>query len=167
MKTLSFLLLNFLILICFANFSVFSQDSELVLENGVKAHKGIDAVYKDFSEGYRTLKPEMVANLYTEDAAYLSPNGPVTNGRAAILENFTGFFDNVRNSGRNMTISFQILQRQVEKNLGYDVGIYTLNYYKDGKSLSEHKGKFVVVAVKENGKWLFQVDGYSSLEAEK
>jgi hypothetical protein len=143
----------------------FSQNSDLVLENGVKSHKGIDAIYSKFSEAYRTLKPEIVANLYTSDAAYLSPNDEITNGRAAILDNFVSFFKNVKNSGQNMNISFQIFQRKVEKNMGYDVGIYTINFYKDGKVINQSKGKFVTVSVKDkNNRWLFQVDGYSSLK---
>lgn len=64
-----------------------------------------------------------------------------------------------------MTISFQIFQRKVDKSLGYDVGIYTIRQYKDGKEVGMGQGKFVVVAVKEkNGKWRFQVDGYSDLK---
>lgn len=150
-------------LFCFS--AVNAQNSELILEEGVKPHKGIDAIYKDFSKSYRELVPEMVANLYTKDAAYLSPNDDITSGREAILENFTGFFNNMKNSDRNMTISFQIFQRKVEKNMGYDVGIYTIDFFKDGKKTGESKGKFVVVAVKEkDGKWRFQVDGYSSLK---
>lgn len=142
-----------------------AQDSELILENGVKQHKGIDAIYKTFSEGYRTLKPEMVANIYTEDAAYLSPNNAITNGRKAISDNFTSFFKNVKNRGQTMDISFQIFQRKVTKRMGYDVGIYTINFYKDGKAVNESKGKFVVVALKgKDKKWRFQVDGYSSLK---
>jgi uncharacterized protein (TIGR02246 family) len=156
--------LVFIIMLSFAAAS--AQNSGLTLDEGVKAHKGIDAIYKTFGDGYRELKPELVADLYTEDAAYLSPNAAVMTGRAAILENFTGFFNNVRENGRNMAISFRILQRRVEKNLGYDVGIYTLTSYKDGKQLGEpNQGKFVVVAVKEkDGKWRFQVDGFSSLK---
>jgi uncharacterized protein (TIGR02246 family) len=143
----------------------FAQNSELVLNDGVKSHKEIDAIYKIFSDGYRTLKPEMVANLYSTDAAYLSPNDDITNGRKAILENFTGFFNNMKERGQNMTISFQIFQRKVEKSLGYDVGIYTIDFFKDGEKVGESKGKFVVVAVKEkDGKWYFQVDGYSGLK---
>lgn len=154
-----------LIILC-GIFAINAQNSaELVLGKNVKTHKGIDEIYKVFSESYRTLKPEMVANLYTEDAAYLSPNEDVTNGRQAILENFTRFFDYVRNNGENMTISFEILQRKVEKKIGYDVGIYTIRRYKDGKEVITGQGKFVVVAVKEkDGKWRFQVDGYSDLK---
>ena len=120
---------------------------ELILEKGVKRHKGIDAIYKSFSESYRTLKPEIVANLYKEDAAYLSPNNDITNGRKAILDNFTNFFKSVKSRGQNMTISFQIFQRRVTKKMGYDVGVYTINFYKDGKKVNDSKGKFVVVAV--------------------
>lgn len=145
-----------------------AQTPELKLEKGVPPHKGIDLIYAAFSESYKTLKPEIVANLYTEDAAYLAPNEEIVNGQKAILENFTGFFENVKSRGQSMTISFQIFQRKVEKKIGYDVGIYTINFFEDGKKINDSKGKFVVVAVKEsNGKWLFQVDGYSALQQDK
>lgn len=66
-----------------------------------------------------------------------------------------------------MAISFQIFQRKVDKNLGYDVGIYTITQFKDGKKLGSGEGKFIVVAVKEkDGKWRFQVDGYNNLKPE-
>lgn len=174
MKKFSFMILFSLLF----SYEVFSQEKyqvdgadnadmqiDLVLENGVKSHKGIDSIYNTFSEGYRTLKPELVANLYTENAAYLSPGGDIRFSRNEILKSFTRFFTNVKKTDRNMTIKFHIFQRKVEKNMGYDVGVYTLHYYKDGKMLSEHKGKFVVVAIKgKDKKWRFQVDGYSSLK---
>lgn len=143
----------------------FAQTPEPRLEKGVSPHSEIDAIYKTFSDGYRNLKPDLVANLYSEDAAYLSPNDEIVNGRAAILENFTNFFENVKGRGQKMTISFQIVQRKVEKKIGYDVGIYTIYFFKDDQKVNESKGKFVVVTVKEpGGKWKFQVDGYSSLK---
>ncbi len=157
--------LSILALITFGVCSVKSQTSELMLENDVKSHKGIDSIYKKFSESYRTLNPEIVANLYTEDAAYLPPNNDILNGRKSILENFSSFFTSIKNSGQNMTISFRIFQRKVTKKMAYDVGIYTINFYKESKVVNFSKGKFVVVAVKEKDKkWRFQVDGYSSLK---
>ncbi len=156
------------LIVSLSSLFVSAQNSELILEKGVKQHSGIDEIYKTFSAGYRTLKPELVANLYTVDAAYLSPGGEIRFSRDEILKSFTRFFTNVKETDRNMTIKFQIFQRKVEKNLGYDVGVYTLNYYKDGKMLSEHKGKFVVVAVKgKDKKWRFQVDGYSDIKPPK
>ena len=140
-------------------------DAPLFLNEGIKPHKEIDAIYTKFSEAYETLKPEMAANLYTGNAAYLQPDADVLTRRNAILENFRSFFDSVKNDDRNITISFQILQRKVEKNIGYDVGIYTLSSFSNDKKIGQSKGKFVVVAVRESdGKWRFQVDGYSGLE---
>ena len=156
------LLLSFLLLFpSIAN----AQNSELILEKGVPAHKEIDAIYKTFSEAYRTLDVEKVANLYSENAAYLPPDNDILQGRAEIRPTFKSFFDYIKNEGRTMTISFQIFQRKVDKNLAYDVGIYTIRQYKDGKEIGTGQGKFVVVAVKEkDGKWRFQVDGYSELK---
>ena len=155
-------------LICFSFSIINAQNSELILENDVKPHKGIDNVYKTFSESYRTLKPELVANLYAEDSAYLAPNRDIMNGRKAILANFKRFFNNVKSREQSMTISFQVFQRKVTKKMGYDVGIYTIDFYKDGKKINDSKGKFVVVAVKgKDKKWHFQVDGYSSLKPPK
>ena len=150
-------------------FSIVSsaQVGRLTLEDGVAQHEGIDTVYAKFSQSYETLDPNIVANLYTEDAAYLSPNSGITNGRKAILANFTRFFKNVKTRGQKMTISFQIFQRKVDGNMAYDVGIYTIDFYKDGRSVNNSKGKFVVVAVKSEGEWRFQVDGYSALAPPK
>ncbi|NOT49420.1 MAG: hypothetical protein HOP17_16975, partial [Acidobacteria bacterium] len=116
---------------------------ELVLDAGVKPHAGIDEIYRNFSEAYRTLNSDLVAGLYTEGAAYLVPDQDVMTGRDNIGKSFRGFFESVKGDGRNMTISFRILQRNAEKQLGYDVGIYTLRIFKDGKEKSSGKGKFV------------------------
>lgn len=161
-KTAVIVLLNLILAL-----SVFAQTGEesLKLETGVRMHQGIDEIYRQFSDSYRTLNVEKVTNLYTEHAAYLAPERDITQGRAAIRENFRSFFERVKTDGRNMTISFQILQRQVDKNMAYDVGVYTIRSYKDGKQIGTGQGKFVVVAVKEkDGKWRFQVDGYSGLK---
>jgi len=150
--------------------SAFSQTPEnfLKLENGVAAHKEIDAIYRQFSEAYRTLDFEKVTNLYAADASYLPPDSEILKGRGQIRPTFQSFFDWVKKEGRTMTISFRIFQRRVEKNLGYDVGIYTITQFKDGKNLGSGEGKFIVVAVKEkDGKWRFQVDGYNNLKPEK
>lgn len=156
------ILLSMLVL---AAVSVNGQNAELTLEKGVSAHKEIDAIYKSFSEAYKTLDVEKVVNLYTEKAAYLSPENDILQGREAIRPTFKSFFDWVKAEGRTMTISFQIFQRKVDKNLAYDVGIYTIRQYKDGKETGSGQGKFVTVAVKEkNGEWRFQVDGYSDLK---
>lgn len=159
----------FLLWILLAVVSTNAQSNNLTLEKGVAPHKEIDAVYKSFSEAYRTLDVEKVSNLYSESAAYLPPDSEILQGRAAIRPTFQSFFDWVKKEGRTMTISFQIFQRRVDKNLAYDVGVYTIRQFKDGKQVGDAgQGKFVVVAVRETGgKWRFQVDGYSNLKPDK
>lgn len=157
------------IVLLFISFGANAQTDELVLEKGVAAHKGIDAIYRTFSDAYRTLDAEKVTNLYTETAAYLAPNNDIQQGRAEIRPGFQSFFDYVKKEGRTMTISFQIFQRKADKNLAYDVGIYTIRQFKDGAPVGNPgRGKFIVVAVREkDGKWRFQVDGYSDLKPPK
>lgn len=155
-------------LMLFVPFAAAGQSDELTLRAGVAKHSGIDAVYRDFSEAYRSLDVEKVVNLYTGTAAYLAPNDDVVTGRDNIRPGFKNFFDSVRSSGGAMTISFEIVQRRVEGGIGYDVGIFTLRNFKDGKETGKGQGKFIVVAVKDgDGKWRFQVDGYSDLKPAK
>ncbi len=162
-------IITILLLLFFVSMTANAQSGDLILEKGVAAHKEIDAIYQTFSDAYRTLDAEKVTNLYSETAAYLPPNDDILQGRNAIRPTFKSFFDWVKKEGRTMTISFQILQRKADKNLAYDVGIYTIRQFKDGAPVGGlGQGKFIVVAVREkDGKWRFQVDGYSDLKPPK
>ncbi len=138
------------------------------LEAGVRKHKGIDRIYRDFSEGYATLDAGKVAGLYTVNASYLSPSSNVDEGRPAILDNFERYFSNVKKRGQTMTISFRIEKRRIFGNSGYDIGVFEINHSKDGEVVNNSRGRFVVVTVKDaDGKWRFDVDAYTPLEAEK
>ncbi len=158
-----------LLLILLVSIGANAQTDELVLEKGVAAHKEIDAIYRTFSDAYRTLDAEKVTNLYSETAAYPPPNDDILQGRHAIRPTLKSFFDWVKKEGRTMTISFQIIQRKADKNLAYDAGIYTIRQFKDGAPVGDPgRGKFITVAVREkDGKWRFQVDGYSDLKPPK
>lgn len=145
-------------------FSILAQTSDLTLDKGVKPHKEIDAIYAAFTKGYRELNVDLVADLYTDDANYLASGSEMTDGRIKIFENFKGFFDYVKNNGNTMEIKFRILQREVDKRLGYEVGIYTINTFKDGKQVQTSQGKFFVVTKKIGNKWYFRFDGYSNLK---
>jgi ketosteroid isomerase-like protein len=147
--------------------SIFAQNSDLILETGVKPHKEIDEIYKNFSKGYKELNVDLVTNLYTEDANYLASGNKMTDGREKIRENFASFFESVKKNGDTMNIQFRILQREVDKKLGYEVGIYTLTTFKDGKQIGIGQGKFFVVTKKIGEKWYFRFDGYSGIEPDK
>jgi uncharacterized protein (TIGR02246 family) len=147
--------------------NIYAQTPDLVLENGVKPHREIDAVYSSFTKGYRDLNVDLVADLYAEDANYLAPGKMMTDGRIKIRESFASFFDYVKKEGQTMEIKFRILHREVDQKLGFEVGIYTINSFKDGKQIGTGQGKFLVVTKKIGNKWYFRFDGYSNLEPQK
>lgn len=144
--------------------AIHAEDEPVVRHHaGVEPHAGIDAVYRTFHEGYRTLTPETVADLYTEDALYLSPSSDVRRGRPAIEESFRSYFDQVREDGGRLRIRFEILDRDVSGDLAYDVGYYILERTSED-STHDSKGKFVVVARRgADGSWKFHVDGFSGV----
>ena len=143
-------------------------EASLFLEPGVAPHKEIDGIYREFSEGYKKLDAASVVNLYSDTAAYLAPGSPVQIGRQKVSGLFTDFFDSVKKRNGRLEISFRIFQRLVDKNLAYDVGIYTLTSFDEKGAPRKDSGKFVVVVRREKGNiWRFQVDGYNALPKER
>ena len=152
----------------FAQRSNGTAESSLVLEQGVTPHKGLDEVYRRFSEGYKKLDAASVVNLYSESAAYLAPGSNIQIGWQKVSEIFTGFFNSVKQQNGRLEISFRIVQRQVDKNLAYDVGIYTLTSFNQKGESSKDSGKCVVVAKRKKGdSWRLQVDSYSAVRNER
>lgn len=147
-----------------AQTSTGTTESSLVLEQGVTPHKGIDAVYRRFSEGYKKLDAASVANLYTDTAAYLAPGSNIQIGKQKVTGIFNSFFESIKQQNGRLEISFRIVQRQVDKTIAYDVGIYTLTSFNQKGESNKDSGKFVVVARREkDDSWRFQVDGYSAI----
>lgn len=154
--------------------SIFAQtlnsmaEGALILERDVAPHKQLDEIYRRFTEGYKKLDAATIANLYSETAVYLAPEDNIQVGRQKVSEIFNGFFNSVKQQNGRLEISFRIVQRQVDKNLAYDVGIYTLTSFNQKGEPSKSSGKFVVVAKREKADiWRFQVDGYSALPKER
>ena len=149
----------------FLSSGVYAQDApaDLSLDVGVQKHARLDDVYVRFSKAYRDLDHKPFSSLYTKDAAYLVPGSNIDIGSDKIVDGFRLFFDSVRSKGERLTISFRIVQRKVVGKMAYDVGIYTLKNYEDGKQIGEGRGKFIVVAVKDGRNWKFQVDAYSDM----
>lgn len=140
---------------------------KLTLEGPVKPHAGIDAVYATFSDAYERLDAKMVSGLYTDDALYLTPESDIMRGRDVIFKSFSGFFDAIRRVGGKLDIRFNIVDRRVDQDIGYDVGIFSLTSIGKNGETQTSRGKFVVVAVRsKDGSWKFQLDSYSNLPKE-
>lgn len=143
---------------------VLSSERPLTLDPGVAAHAGIDAVYARFSQAYRTLDASLVAAQYSDTAAYLAPGKPIGFGRTRIEADFSRFFADVKGRGGKLEISFRIMQRHVQGDLGHDVGIYSLDAISGEGTSKRSRGKFVTVARRApDGQWRFEVDAYSDL----
>ena len=131
---------------------------------GGAAGKAMDAQYDRFSEAYRKLDPAMVGGLYTEDAFYLQPGSEIMRGRKAIHENFAGFFSGVAQRKDSVRISFEIVDRAVSGDLGYDIGYYTLSSRTAAGESRSSRGKFTVIWKKgSDGVWMIHSDGYSGV----
>ncbi|HSR50286.1 MAG TPA: SgcJ/EcaC family oxidoreductase [Acidobacteriota bacterium] len=141
------------------------QDQEhLILEPGVEKLAGLDAVYQRFTRAYRELDADLFNQIYAQDALYLSPNQPIRKGYDEFVGGFRGMFEGAGQRGQALDISFRIVDRQISGGLATDVGIYTLIRREDGEIVHRSRGKFVVVARRqEDGNWLFHVDGYSGM----
>ncbi len=128
----------------------------------------LDAVYARFSEAYEKLDPQIVANLYTEDARYLSGgDGDMLRGRPAILDNFASFFTRSKENGVALRIAFRVVDRALSGDLAYDVGYYRLVSKKSDGEERTSVGKFVTVAKRQaDGAWQFHVDSYSGAPVE-
>jgi uncharacterized protein (TIGR02246 family) len=128
----------------------------------------IDAVYARFSEAYAQHDPNMVADLYLDDARYLpgSSDTPILEGRDTIRSQFQ-FLSGARERGTAFDISFRFVDRGIDGDLAYDIGYYKLVATPAEGEPRTSVGKFVtVLRQSDDGRWRFVVDGYSGAPTE-
>jgi ketosteroid isomerase-like protein len=126
--------------------------------------KAFDAIYSKFTEGYKLANPQMVADLYTRDAFYLSPGAMIERGHDYVLKQFS-FLDSFKTRPAGPAIGFRIVDRQVSGDLAWDIGYYVMN--NDGKPITaedQPDGKFIVLWKRgADGQWKIFADGYSDV----
>jgi uncharacterized protein (TIGR02246 family) len=127
--------------------------------------RALDEVYLEFARAYEALDAERVAALYADEALYLAPNRAALRGRHAIHASFIQSFERVAQRGESVRIAFNRFHRRLEGDLAYEVGYFEVTYTPaDGGPARTSRGKVVVVLrVQVDGRWRFEVDGYSSL----
>lgn len=136
----------------------------LTLDVGVKAHTEIDANYQKFGEGVRKMDASIIANLFAEDAVYLSPDQDIMQGRKYVEDSFAANFSRIKANNARRENFFRIVKRRVYKDSAYDVGIYTNKIYRDDKFVREVSTKFVIVWEKVKKDWKIKVDSDSPLK---
>ena len=128
----------------------------------------IDDVYDRFSEAYAQHAPDMVADLYLDEARYLPGSGdtPILEGRDTIRRQFQ-FLSQSKERGTTLDISFRFVDRGIDGDLAYDIGYYKLVATPAEGEPRTSVGKFVTVLRQgADGQWRFVVDGFSGAPTE-
>jgi uncharacterized protein (TIGR02246 family) len=120
----------------------------------------IDDVFRAFSGALERLDAGAIAELYTDDALYLPPDGDVVRGREEIRGIFDRFFSKVSETGDGLQISFVHAKREIDDSLAYDVGYFTLTRTA-GDETSVGRQKLTAVLRRDDDGWRFQVYAYS------
>lgn len=124
--------------------------------------ESLDAVYQRLSAAYRQLDSSAAITVYTTDALYLQPDEELVQGREGIRVAFERLFEWAEAKNLELRLSFEIMERDVARDLAYDVGLYTLARFQEGDEQGSIRGKFVLISRRQaDGSWLFHVDGFS------
>lgn len=135
--------------------------------NKDQASNSIDELYQQFTHSYETLDVDLVSSLYVEDAHYLpgDPTQMTMTNRDSIRSSFAGYFAWAEENNRDLTISFRIIERNIDDSLAYDVGYYLIrSKTQDQQAFPEEGGvgKFVTaMGLQPSGEWKFLLDGFS------
>jgi uncharacterized protein (TIGR02246 family) len=128
---------------------------------GQTAASEINRVYRQFVEAHDALDADQIAPLYAAGAHNLNANGEegVRTGRDAILENVRSLFEKARERGSDLSISFRIIDREIDGRLAYDVGYYRYESVPPEGEPVRGAGKFAAVLRRgSDGQWRFVVD---------
>ena len=120
-----------------------------------------DDVYAAFTRAYRDGDPAAVTALYTDDAYYLAPGDSIARG--AVGRHFA-WLDRYAD-GQGPIVEFEIVERDVAGDLGYDVGYYRIRN-ADAPADAWSVGKFLVIWKRgADGVWRIHADGFSGVQA--
>ena len=131
-------------------------------DGAAEADQAFDRAYEAFSRAYRDGDPEGVAVLYTDDAWYLAPGDSIAQGRVVRHFEWLSSYE----PGTGPVVEFEIVDRSVVGDLGYDIGYYSIRAAGAPEG-SGSGGKFIVVWKRgADGAWRIHADGYSDVSGE-
>jgi ketosteroid isomerase-like protein len=121
-----------------------------------------DAVYAQFAQGYKQADAAMVADLYANNAFYLTPGGNIENGRSFVLGEFQRYLGRYE-KGAGPNIAFKIVDRQISGDLAHDIGYIMMNDGKEPIASDTKPGaKFAVLWKRDAaGAWKIFSDTYN------
>jgi uncharacterized protein (TIGR02246 family) len=107
---------------------------------------GLDKLAEDWKDAYNSNDAERLAQMYTEDAFYISPHvsGLIAEGRANIKSNFQRGME-----GGGHVDKIRVLRTSASCTMAYSVCIYEAT--NNGQKVS---GRNLLVLKKVRGRWL-------------
>ena len=132
--------------------------SSVLSATAQSAREDIETAGTKFTEAYNSGNAAALAQMYTEDAAVLPPDGKRVDGRKGVEEFWQGAID----AGmKNLTL--KALEVEERADLAYEVGAFTLDVPSEGGALSTVAGKYIVVWKKgDDGTWRLHRDIWNS-----
>lgn len=124
----------------------------------------LDSVYAAFSEAYARANVQMLMDrVYAPDAFYMPAGSPILEGQDQFRGQFSFLEPYARDGLPGPDIAFDIIDRDVDGDLAYDIGIYTIDPGAPGGQPG--RGKFLVVWKRNSqGEWRIHADSFSPLE---
>lgn len=124
----------------------------------------LGAVYDDFAAAYAAADVDaLMRQVYAADAFYLPPGHPILSGQDEFRGQFEAFLGPIAAAGRpGPRISFEIIDREISGDIGWDIGYYTLHSADAPEGAPGNRGKFIVLWKRDDqGRWRMQADGFS------
>ncbi len=138
----------------FSNHS-FAQDTD-----------NLNRPYEIMIEAYSKMDLQLMKNVYTDSAYYLSPGNRqlIRKGAHNFLSDFQYMFEKNKNEGHQLSIAFKIIHRDQSVENVLDVGYYQLTVKQQNGIDRTSFGKFITQLKKDpiKGEWKIAIDGFSN-----
>ncbi|UJH67433.1 hypothetical protein [Allomuricauda sp. SCSIO 65647] len=136
--------------------------------NGFGQEQDPDNLYIKYSHAYKALNADSLADCYVEGAVLLSlydGSDPISiKGYEKIKAYFDSFFQQFRDNGHQLDLSFKITDRQKIGETVYDNGYYKLSILSEGNPVHIGYGKLSALIVMDDVNWKFSIDANTNTD---
>ncbi len=136
--------------------------------NGFGQEQDPDSLYIRYNHAYKTLDADLLADCYVEGAVLLSlydGSDPISiKGSEKIKAYFDSFFQQFRDNGQQLELTFKITDRQKIGETVYDNGYYKLSILSEGNPVHVGHGKLSALITIDDGHWKFSIDANTNTD---
>ncbi len=142
-------------------FTISQALAQTKMSTATDTSPGIDSVFLQFSEAYRTLDSLALGQLYIPNGAIIRHEAGdppmVIQGRENITQYFSRTFETLRTQRISLTIEFKTLSLIVDGTKANAIGYYKVTR-QEQQGQRHSYGKFAILLQKSGGQWYFITD---------